>query len=953
MQIWKARIGRACRNVPPVDSRMARLFVVFCLSIIVSPRGLSGEEAEHWAFGPIKQVELPAVRQLDLLQTPVDSFVLRSLEAQGLSFGERADRRTLLRRLSFDLLGLPPTSEEIIAFVADDSPDAYARVVERMLSSPKYGERWGKMWLDAAGYADSNGYFNADTDRPYAYKYRDYVIRAFNNDKLYDQFLREQLAGDELAAYSPKRSVTPKTVELLTATHFLRNAQDGTSESDGNPDEVTVDRATVLEGTLQITMNTLLGITIQCVRCHEHKFEPIEHAEYYQLQSIFYPVFPFLHRDAWVGPVQRVDQVATDSEMAAWESELRQLSDEIAARREEFVEWTKANRPPSVIRFQDNFDSAEATLAENWSNQAPGDDAPGGKPPVNVDSVSAPGATIHNDALEVREVGTKGNRWLSTKAVIDWTPDKSGESVQVTFDLISDKVSVDEPPAARIGYYIALHDFDDSSSTTGGNILFDGNPAGSAGVHIDYPGDDSTTAGSIGTSGYKAGHNYGVRITNVGSDEFRVEHLVDWAPETQVVTLSAADLPDGGFGFEYCCGRSFVVDNILVESFPSSDDSQPSDEAVTAFLAASAEQRKALDAAVVVRNAHLASKPGQLAWVRDLMTPAPDIHRLERGSYSDPAETVKPAGLAVLSDGGFELPVLPDDVQSSGRRLAFANWLTQPDSRSAALLARVMVNRIWQHHFGRGLVATPDNFGQSGAEPSHPELLDYLAVEFVRSGWSVKSLHRSIVYSAAFQQSSEHREAASQADPNNRLLWCFPLRRLAAEAVRDAMLAASGELDDRLFGPYVPTTTLQDGNVVVDDGDDGARRRGIYLQQRRTKMNSLLSLFDAPEMVSTCGQRNTSTVPLQSLALLNSSFVRKRSEALARRVAGEASIAAEARVKRVFRLTFGREPEAAEKRAAVDFLQKQRAYYDTDSEQKAMIDLCQMLFASNAFLYVE
>lgn len=866
---------------------------------------------------------------------------------------EPADRRTLLRRLSFDLVGLPPTSAELAAFVADPSPDAYASAVERLLSSPRYGERWGKMWLDAAGYADSNGYFNADTDRPLAYKYRDYVIRAFNDDRPYDQFLREQLAGDELAKYSPQRVVTSRMVELLTATHFLRNAQDGTSESDGNPDEVTVDRATVLEGTLQITMNTLLGITIQCARCHEHKFEPIEHAEYYQLQSIFYPAFPYLHRDKWIGPVQRVSQAASESELAAWESRLQQLRDEVTRQRTVFAAWLKANRPPSVIRFQDNFDAGDATLATNWSNTAPGDDAPGGQPVVQVDSAQAPGAMIHQGVLQIREVGTAGNRWLSTRAVIDWTPNRPGESVQVTFDLVTEKLSEDETPAARIGYYLALHDFDDSGSTPGGNILVDGNPDGAAAVHTDYPGDDSTNAGSIGTSGYKAGHNYGVRITNVGDDQFQVEQLADWAPEAKSILLSAADLPDGGFGFEYCCGRSFSVDNVLVESFPTAADSQQNGAAATAFLSAVAEQRKALDAAVSAKQAQLASKPGQLTWVSDLITPPPVMQRLERGDYSDPAEIVEPSGLRVLSDGPFVVPTLPADVSSSGRRLAFANWLTQPESRPAALVARVMVNRIWQQHFGHGLVSTPDNFGHSGSAPSHPELLEYLAGEFIRSGWSIKAVHRLIVRSAIFRQSSGERDTALQVDPDNRLLWRYPLRRLDAEAMRDAMLAVSGELDNRLFGPYVPTTMRTDGNVVVDATHAGGRRRALYLQQRRTRMSSLLTLFDAPAMVNTCGRRNTSTVPLQSLALLNSSFVRRRSAALASRIVTPAASGDETRVNHAIRLTFGREPEDAERAAGVAFLRGQRDYYDKNAEQKAMIDLCQMLLASNAFLYVE
>ena len=262
--------------------------------------------ADHWAFRRVSRPAVPAIKHWEQARTPIDAFVLAALERKNLSLGPHADRATLLRRLTFDLIGLPPKPEEIEQFAADRSPDAYDRAVERLLASPQYGERWGKYWLDVAGYADSNGYFNADTDRPYAYRYRDYVIRSLNSDKPFDEFVREQLAGDELFGETASRSLTPEMVELLTATHYLRNAQDGTSESDGNPDEQRTDRATVLQGALQITMNSLLGITVQCARCHNHKFEPVSQIDYYSLQSVFYPAFPAYDPDRWVKPVDRL-----------------------------------------------------------------------------------------------------------------------------------------------------------------------------------------------------------------------------------------------------------------------------------------------------------------------------------------------------------------------------------------------------------------------------------------------------------------------------------------------------------------------------------------------------------------------------------------------------------------------------------------------------------------------
>ncbi len=947
-------------TMPPTaglfERTMIRPLAVACLILLTAHTGLSAEGVDHWAFRPATRVQPPSVRQPDRVQTPIDNFVLSRLDEQQMSINEPADRFRLIRRLSLGLTGLPPTPEETASFVADHLPDATTRLVERLLASPAYGERWGKIWLDAAGYADSNGYFAADSDRPVAHKYRDYVIRAFNSDKPYDQFVREQLAGDELASYSPDSPVVPETIELLTATHFLRNSQDGTSESDGNDDEVTVDRATVLEGTLQITMNTLLGITIQCARCHEHKFEPIEHEEYYQLQSVFYPAFPFAHREKWVGPQSRVSHVASSERIAAWESKDQRLDSETAELRREFVVWATENSPPGIIRFQDDFDDSQARLAAKWSSTAPGDDQPAGKPAVNLDSDVAPGAQVREGKLEILESGGQGNRWLSTRAALDWTPSKKGEWVQVTFDLVSDRVMPDTAVADRIGYYVALRDFDDSGPA-GGNILIDGNPKGGAEVELDYPGDDAKSEGKIGKSGYQPGHNYGICITHIDDNKFRVEQLVDWVPEEGAITLTAEELPDGGFGFEYCCDRSFIVDNVTVQSFTTGEDPQDGSGTGVALSEAYRERRQALADALEKKAAQRTEKPGKLAWVTDLINPVPDVHLLKRGLYATPGKKVEPAGLGILTDLGteFQLPVLPPRVASSGRRLALANWLTRPGSRPAALMTRVMVNRIWQQHFGTGLVTTPDNLGQSGAPPSHPQLLEYLAARFIDSGWSIKEVHRLIVQSAVYQQSSVHRQEGFQVDPENKLLWRYPLRRLDAEAIRDSMLSVAGELDGQMFGRYVPTVREEDGNVVVEESCQGARRRGIYLQQRRTQINSMLALFDAPSMMNTCGQRSKSTVPLQSLVMLNSSFVQNRSASLARRVISEVPEAGISRTEWAFQLVFGRDPEPVEREAAVGFLEKQRGIYnnDNEAEQKAMTDLCQMLFASNAFLYVE
>jgi hypothetical protein len=303
-------------------------------------------------------------------------------------------------------------------------------------------------------------------------------------------------------------------------------------------------------------------------------------------------------------------------------------------------------------------------------------------------------------------------------------------------------------------------------------------------------------------------------------------------------------------------------------------------------------------------------------------------------------------------ENGYHVEERPEGRVSTGRRTALARWVTSKDN---PLFARVMVNRMWQHHFGVGIAATPDNLGQSGAKPSHPELLDYLATEFIRSGWSVKALHRLIVRSGVYRQESKLRDEAFQVNPDNRLLWRFPTRRLDAEALRDAMVMASGELDPKRGGPFVPTHRTEDGSVVVNENAEGAHRRSVYLQQRRTQVLTMLELFDAPSMVTSCGKRTASTVPLQSLALLNSDFARARASALANRLAKEAGAEEAKRIDLVFRLACGRAPNGDESDACKRFLAAQKLVYanEEDLEHKVWTDLCQMVMASNAFLYVE
>jgi hypothetical protein len=441
-------------------------------------------------------------------------------------------------------------------------------------------------------------------------------------------------------------------------------------------------------------------------------------------------------------------------------------------------------------------------------------------------------------------------------------------------------------------------------------------------------------------------------VTKLEDGQYRLEHVVDGVPEEKSATLNAEDLPDGGFGFEYCCGRSFVVDNVLVERFPA-----PAEDENTArgeFTAVLQSRRKAVKAATDQYDAIKDRRPGHLAWATDLMSAPPETHLLTRGSYADPASVVTPRPFAVLTPADKPFDVQPLSGRTTGRRLALANWLTAPGSPAAALMARVQVNRIWQSHFGTGIVATPDNFGLSGAPPSHPELLDWLAGEFVRSGWSVKHVQRLIVNSATFRQSSEADAHCLAADPEAHLLSRFPMHRLDAETIRDAMLAVSGDLDRTSGGPFVPTDRGGSGEVIVREDQPGTRRRSIYLQQRRTQVLSLLQVFDAPSIVFNSVRRPRTAMPLQALSLLNSEFVLVRSASLSRRLEQEEPDE-ERRLVRACEVTLSRLPEPDEITALREFLEAQSQTYGEapDARHRAWVDLCQSLLASNEFLYVD
>ncbi|MDB5389473.1 MAG: hypothetical protein JWM11_5119, partial [Planctomycetaceae bacterium] len=502
----------------------------------------NGPDREFWSFRNLLRSASPKTGGQS--SSEVDRLISTQLKTRGLEFAPEADRRTLCRRLSLDLIGLPPSPLEVEQFVTDSSPAALENLVDRLLASPHYGERWGQQWLDVTGYADSNGYIRHDSPRPLAFRFRDYVIQSLNADKPYDRFWLEQLAGDEMVDFHAAQHLSADELQTLIATHFLRNAPDGTDNTEGNETTRVIERYAVLESQLQTTMSAMFGLTIDCARCHDHKFDPIPQRDYYALQSIFYPAF---NVKEWVQPKDRWIYAAGQADIAAWRATNEQVDREIAALQDEYRSWLVTHRPPGQVLWRDDFSSP--ALSQNWSPTAPGDSFAKALPLTKLDSSEGPSAKLDAGRLALVAAASGDSRWLATQRKFDWTPEQNGHWIQVTFDLIESH-GINGQPAERVGYYIALHDYDDNSDVKGGNILLDGNPAGGANAHLDYPGSDQQGLGTIGTTGYLPGHNFGVRVTHVSEQEFLLQHLVDGVVESKSVSLKPEQLPDGAFGFE-------------------------------------------------------------------------------------------------------------------------------------------------------------------------------------------------------------------------------------------------------------------------------------------------------------------------------------------------------------------------------------------------------------------
>ncbi len=728
---------------PKVDAKEAGAAEKAALAKM-EERPITPEERNYWAFRPVKAVAPPKAAEAAWNANPIDAFALAAMKAKGLKPSPQADRRTLIRRAYLDLIGIPPTPQEIDAFVADRAPDAWAKLVDKLLASPQYGERWARHWLDLARYADSDG-FEFDRDRPEAWRYRDYVVKAFNDDKPYDQFIKEQLAGDE---YVTKDMPQEKAREAVIATGFLRLGPSGGGGGErGKQDS--------LDDIVATTSMTFMGLTVGCARCHNHKFDPIPQKDYYQIQSVFYSTRPYTY------------PLVTPDEVAKYRAEVNKI--------------TELQRP---------FRKAKADLEAPYQKRLVEEAI--SKLPDYMQAAwrTEPAKRTDGQKLNVQQIETT-----------------------LTNDTLAHKI--DEP-----------------------------------------------------------------MIVSLMTEEERKKHQ---------------ELND-------------KIDEL--------------------------------------ENQKPAMYPTAMAITDSGPTPQPSYF-LQRGIIGANGSLMAPGVLSVASATEYIFPKPPAGAQTTWRRRGFAEWVASPDN---PLTPRVMVNRIWQHHFGEGIVRTPSNFGKMGETPSHPELLDWLASQFVARGWSVKAMHRLMMNSQLYQMSSNDNMADLAIDPENRYFWRQPRERMEAEVLRDEILAVSGKLDKTLGGPciypYISPDIFQGSShrtwAGKADDDPATWRRSIYVFSKRSIRYPLFEAYDQPNLINTCDRRNRSTIAPQALLLMNNNFVITQAKFFAERLRKEAGLDKAAQIDRGFLLALGRLPSQSEKRDALAFV---------SGGPERLAEFCQAMFNLNEFAY--
>jgi hypothetical protein len=865
---------------------------------------------DWWALQPLRRPAVPEVPTAkSQLSNPIDRFVLARLRDRGVSLAPEADRRTLVRRVTFDLTGLPPTPEEVAAFVKDGSPEAYEKLVDRLLASPHYGERWARHWLDVVRYGESDG-FERNTPRPGAYHYRDWVIRALNADLPYDEFARLQLAGDVLRPGDP---------DAVRATGFLVAGVHNTVF--GNDRMRAVGRQDELEDIVGSVAQTFLGLTANCARCHDHKFDPIPQRDYYRLASalggVGFGERPLPDAKASAAAARLAKELdATTKELAAVEGPARAAA--LAAKN---LGEKAAPSPVAAWDFRKGGDDlvgklhAKAVGGVRFTPDGAAFDGKAGllgTPPLTFDlKAKTLEAWVKLDGLAQRGGGV-----ISVQ-----TPDGN------EFDAV---VFGEQEP----GRWTAGSDFFRRTKSFGGAE----EKAAREFVHvaITYAADGTITA-------YRNGKPYGKGYASKGPLAlaagkavvvFGCRHEPAGGNKMLAGTVSLARLYDRALSAEdvassFASGGGFVTDAEI-------DAKLTPDR-----RAARAKLRQRRDALAGELATLRAKATGAKAYANVPQAP-PVVRVLARGDLATPGAVVSPGGIAAVTGPKDDFGLAPD-ASDAGRRKKLAEWVASPAN---PLFARVIVNRVWHYHFGAGIVETPNDFGFNGGRPSHPELLDWLAGEFAARKYSIKALHKLVVTSATYRQASAPRKGALARDADNRLLWRFKPHRLEGEAVRDVMLSVSGLLNPEVGGKGFSDYKVRDFNGTAyfepfDPVGPEFHRRSVYRFTPRGANRGLLDAFDCPDPAAAAPRRAVTTTPLQALALWNNGFALRASEAFANRVAKEAT-GAEAQVRRAWQLAYQRDPTAEEMKLALGLV-----------KEHGLKALSRVLFNSNEFVTVQ
>jgi hypothetical protein len=957
------------------------------------------ERSKHWSFQPIKAQPLPAVKRKDWVQSPIDAFILARLEAAGLSPAAPADKRTLLRRVTFDLIGLPPTPAEIDAFLADKSPEAFARVVDRLLASPHHGERWGRHWLDLVRYAETYGH-EFDFDIPEAYRYRDYVIRAFNLDLPYDRFVTEHVAGDLLP--KPRRHPTEGYNESILGTGFFH-----LGEAKHSPVDVRGDQADRLDNQIDVFAKTFLGLTVACARCHDHKFDPITTKDYYALagyleSSRFQRAFidnpePLRQKIEQLRAVQaqaRALAVASTAEAFRRQLEktqewLRRAAAGPSGRAEPLLQPWLALADPRNPLTTAQFAAKRQELLRQLQMQIPAPHQPEApargtlfprlrfglvsRDPIEVLSARpkyvlfedfskdnyqdwfVSGEAFGNGPSQAGDVILQPNKDRPIRTLLRPGIAHSGLTANRLQGALRSKTFLLD--RKRIWYHVAGRGAQVNLIIDGYQLIRDPIYCGltfaiNSGDRFVWHGQDVSM-----WQGHRAyieilddGPGYAALDRIVFSDEGPppglpnrlLMHLLDdanlktpsdLASKYQALFREVVEQWRSGA----LAKTSDVEDRIALLNWLLQGELPPTSKSQAQDLAPLLELCKELEAALPTPRRGLALEDGTT--VSECV--------FIRGNHKTLGEAVPPRFLEVLT-GDHQTP----PAKGSGR-LELARRMLAP---SDPLLPRVLVNRLWKHHFGQGIVATPDDFGHLGQPPTHPELLDFLAAEFVEQGWSIKKMHRLMLLSSTYQMASRAEPKTEEADPQNKLLHRMPIRRLEAEAIRDAMLRVSGRLDLKMYGPgvmpYLTDHMLGRGRPATSGPLDGAGRRSLYLAVRRNFLTPTFLAFDYPTPFSTMGKRTVSNVPAQALTMMNNPFVLQQAETWAKRVLVEPGLNPKQRLAKMYLTAFARPPSESEVTDALEFVQEQGKVYGRADDPRVWQDLCHVLMNVKEFIFV-